>query len=191
MGSVAMNEWIKLWESEWYRELKTNNFNAVNNFLKTPPKRILDIGCGYAFESEMFQQNHQTELYLLDSTIDNTTDIQRQTNYGPADQFSFYNTVNTLTQSYNQRNMNYVFIDSNNIELDHTITFDVIYSFLSCGFHYPANTYRQFIIEHSTKDSVIILDLRKKHLNEQLKDIKIINVIHESEKHITAQIQFL
>lgn len=186
-----MNEWTRLWEGEWYRKLKTNNFNAVNNFLKTPPKRILDIGCGYAFESEMFQQTYQTELYLLDSTIENTIDIQRQTNYGPADQFSFYNTVNTLTQSYNQRNMNYVFIDSNNIELDNTITFDVIYSFLSCGFHYPASTYRHFILEHSTKDSVIILDLRKKQLNEQLKDIKIINVIYESEKHITAQIQFL
>jgi SAM-dependent methyltransferase len=186
-----MNEWITLWESEWYRTLKTNNFNAVDRFLKTPPKRILDIGCGYAFESEMFQQKYQTDLYLLDSTIENTIGVQRQTNYGPADQFSFYNTVNTLTESYNQRKMNYVFIDSNNINLDNTLKFDVIYSFLSCGFHYPANTYKDFILEHTTKNSIIILDLRKKQLAEQLTDIKVINVIYESEKHITAQVQFL
>lgn len=186
-----MNEWTTLWEGDWYRTLKTNNFNVVDRFLKTPPKRILDIGCGYAFESEMFQKKYQTELYLLDSTIDNTVDIQRQTNYGPADQFSFYNTVNTLTESYDQRKMNYTFIDSNSINLEDTLKFDVIYSFLSCGFHYPANTYKNFILDYSTKDSVIILDLRKKQLSEQLKDISIVEVVYESEKHITAQIQFL
>lgn len=186
-----MNEWITLWKSERYRTLKTNNFNAIDNFLKTPPKRILDIGCGYAFESEMFQKKYQTDLYLLDSTIDNTIDIQRQTNYGPANQFSFYNTVNTLTESYNQRNMNYMFIDSNNINLENTLKFDVIYSFLSCGFHYPADTYKQFITKHSDKKTIIILDLRKKYLTEQLNNVKIINVVHENKKHITAQIEFL
>jgi SAM-dependent methyltransferase len=186
-----MSDWITLWDSKSYQELKIKNFNNVDTLLNTPPKRILDIGCGYAFESEMFQKKYQTELYLLDSSIDNTIDLQRQTNYGPAEGFSFYNTINKLRQCYDQRNMNYKFIDTNNIDLDKSIKFDVIYSFLSCGFHYPANTYKQLITSHSTSNSIIILDLRKKHLTEQLKDIKIVKVVYESEKHITAQIQFL
>jgi SAM-dependent methyltransferase len=186
-----MSTWIDVWESTEYRTDKFNNFNRIDAFLKTSPKQILDIGCGYAFESEMFQQKYQTELFLLDSTIENTINVPRQTNYGPAEHFSFYNTVNTLTQSFDSRKMSYTFLDANILDIKSNIKFDLIYSFLSCGFHYPAVTYKNLIIEHSTKDTIIILDLREKHLKEQLKDINIVNVIHEGKKHITAQIQLL
>ena len=186
-----MSNWVSLWNSNSYRELKTENLNRVNSFIKSP-NRILDIGCGYAFESEMFQKKYQTELYLLDGSIDNTKHINRQTNYGTADNFSYYHTVNQLTESFDQRNINYTFVDSSNTSvLGFDLTFDVVYSFLSCGFHYPANTYRQLILEHTNADSVIILDLRKDTLDEQLTSIEILNTVYEGKKHITAQIKFL
>jgi len=185
-----MSKWLKLWKSKEYQELKTNNFNKIDKFLKSP-KNILDIGCGYAFESEMFQKKYQTELYLLDSSIDKTRNVLRQTNYGLADNFSFYHSLNQLTESFDQRKMTYTFIDSNNTSvLNLNLNFDVIYSFLSCGFHYPANTYKDFILKHSNFNTVIILDLRKKTIDEQLSDIEIIDTIYESKKHITAQIKF-
>ena len=185
-----MSKWINIWNSPDYQEHKIKNFNVVDNFLKIPPTQILDIGCGYAFESEMFQKKYNSNLFLLDSSIENTKNISRQTNYGTSDNFSFYHRINELTESYDERKMNYTFIDANNLTNLNNTKFDVIYSFLSCGFHYPSNTYKEFIRNHSDANSFIILDLRKKHLNQQLADIDIINIVAEYPKHITAQIAF-
>ena len=41
----------------------------LEQYLPRPPKRILDIGCGYAHISDMFQKKYGTELYLLDGDI--------------------------------------------------------------------------------------------------------------------------
>lgn len=181
--------WLELWESEDYREIKNNNFKTIDNFINFNPKRILDIGCGFAFESEMFQKKYNSELFLLDSNNDNT-ETNRQVNYGKVDDFSFYNKVNDLEESFNERNLKYTFLDFKNLLINDDTKFDLIYSFLSCGFHYPASTYKNIINKHSNKDTVIILDLRKKSIEEQQHDINIIKIIYESSKHITAQITY-
>lgn len=181
--------WIELWKSKSYQELKIKNFNNIDNFINFVPNKILDIGCGFAFESEMFQKKYNSELFLLDSNYKDESNKSRQVSYGNVDNFSFYNKIDDLKESYNYRKMNYTFIDSNNLDIVDA-KFDLIYSFLSCGFHYPAITYKDFIKEHTTTDTIIILDLRKNSINDQKDDIIIIEEIYESSKHITAQIRY-
>lgn len=182
-----MNDWIENWADESYISLKEENFLNIENFLQCSPKKILDIGCGLAFESERFQKKYNSKIWLLDSDFSNTEDNVRDVSFGPVETFKFYSRIDDLTNSFDQRNMKYVFVDANNINIDDDVTFDLIYSFVSCGFHYPASTYKSLIQKHKNKKTKVILDIRKKSI---CTDIKIINVIAETKKYITAQIEF-
>ena len=53
MMEVKSNLWLKEWETETYKKIKQENFEAVNSFLEKKninlskePYNILDIGCG-------------------------------------------------------------------------------------------------------------------------------------------------
>lgn len=184
----TMNKWLEKWSTETHIESKRTIFETTKNYLDNAPKRILDIGCGYARESEYFQKEFGTELWLLDGDFSHTQDRKREINFGPAESFKFYNKVDILIESYNEREMSYTFVDANNIQIPKKIKFDLIYSGLSCGFHYPANTYKDLILKHSNKNTKIIFDLRKKTTHE---NVKIINIIEKYNKHVKAEIEFV
>lgn len=185
-----MNEWLNVWDTANYNDIKTNNFKILDKFLKNKPKNILDIGCGLAFESEMFQKKYNSDLYLLDSDFDNTEDRKRDVTYGSTESFKFYSKIDDLKKSYNSRNMKYTFVDANNINIDANIKFDLIYSILSCGFHYPAKTYKDLVKKHSHKNTIVLFDIRKKTLKEQEQDFEVISIVNDIDKHYTCQIQF-
>jgi SAM-dependent methyltransferase len=121
----------------------------------------LDIGCGFAFESEMFQRKYGTALYLLDGEYRPLPKKSRDIGYGSVEDFTFYHPRDTLEESFRIRGLKYSFIDAQDLELASDLKFDLVYSFLSCGFHYPAETYADFIREHTNPDSVVLLDVRK------------------------------
>ena len=182
--------WVKEWVTDDYAEFKKKNFEVLDNFLNFAPTNILDIGCGLALESEMFQQKYNSNLYLLDSDFDNTKDRKRAVQYGDVDSFKFYSKLDDLKASYDSRNMNYTFIDANNINIDSNIKFDLIYSILSCGFHYPASTYKDLVKAHSHKNTVVLFDIRKKSFEEQKSEFKSIEIVHRGRKHYTCLIEF-
>jgi len=191
-GLKTMNKtyWLDLWADNEYVKLKENNFKILDKFLKDPPKNILDIGCGLAFESERFQKKYNTDLWLLDSDTSYTENRPRSTGIGEVDTFRFYNTLDNLKKSYNERNLQYTFVDANKIDIDENVKFDVIYSILSCGFHYPAITYKNLINKHSHENTKVILDIRKKSWPVQKNDFKTFDIIHTGLKHYTCQITF-
>lgn len=182
------NSWISFWETEEYQDLKKKNFSIIDSYFKKSPKTILDIGCGYAFESEMFQKKYNSHLYLLDGEKDHTQ--RRETNFGSTDTMSLYNPVSTLIESFDQRKMTYTFVDNKNIQLNDNIKFDLIYSFLSCGFHYPAVTYRDLVKTHSHENTVVLFDIRENTFKDQQKDFEVLSVVHRGPKHFTCQIKF-
>lgn len=161
--------WINgVWESNEYRDVKQVSFELLDSFLKQPPKIILDIGCGLAFESEMFQKKYNCNLYLLDGDFESTKDATRDRKYGPSDSMAFYSKIPDLINSFDQRNLRYNFINANNISLPPDLTFDLIYSNVSCGFHYPLSTYLQVLRKHSNENSIMIFDINSRYLLEQL-----------------------
>jgi len=188
------NKWIIGWldtkVNDEYLAIKLDNFNIIQSYIQRIPKTILDIGCGLAKESEFFQKKYKSDLYLLDGDFNSTTENKRDINYGAVSSFKFYSKIDDLKKSFNERNMNYTFVDANNISIDDSIKFDLIYSIVSCGFHYPAKTYKDLILKHSNNESIIIMDLRSSSILEQSEDIEIVNILQTSKKSIKAHVRF-
>ena len=64
---------------------------------------------------------------------------------------------------------------------------------MSCGFHYPVNTYRDLILKHSHKNTKVIMDIRiryKKtiqHVKEE--GVEILKVIAQRNKYMMAELK--
>jgi SAM-dependent methyltransferase len=169
-----MNEdtWITGdWSQESYHKAKYRSFELIDSFLTTPPKRILDIGCGLAFESEQFQKKYNCELYLLDGDFDDTVNRERDKKYGNADSMKFYTKLDTLAKSYDDRGMTYQQINANDININDDVIFDLVYSNVSCGFHYPIATYLDLLKKHTDDNSIMIFDVLSRTTEEQLGDL--------------------
>jgi SAM-dependent methyltransferase len=182
-----MNPWLEKWNDTKHIKSKENIFLTVDNYIEEPVKSILDIGCGYARESEHFFKKYGSELWLLDGDFSDSKDKKRQIKFGKAEDFSFYNKIEDLKNSWNERKIKYTFVNANNINIPLEKKFHLIYSGLSCGFHYPANTYKDLILRHSDKNTKIIFDIRHDSIQD---DIEIVNIISKNKKHIKAEIKF-
>ena len=183
-------KWMEVWHKEGYAERKDSHFQKVDEYLGFAPKRILDIGCGRAWESERFQNKYGSELYLLDGDFnDNPTGSIRDSKWNDdAKTFAYYNEIDTLRNDWDSRGLEYQWVNANDPEIDPNTKFDLIYSFLSCGFHYPVSTYRDLILAHSTPDTKIIMDLRGKKIS-YAEDYRIVDVIYSGPKHKTCEIR--
>ena len=85
----------------------------------------------------------------------------RDTNFGEVKEFKFYSRLADLRRWFHQQGLvTYTLVDANNISIPSDVKFDLIYSFLSCGFHYPVTTYRDLILQHSNANTRLIFELR-------------------------------
>jgi hypothetical protein len=88
---------------------------------------------------------------------------------------------------------NYHLVDANNIIIPEDKKFDVITSWLSCGFHYPVSTYKDLILKHSHENTKVVMDLRTHIKTKQiiLEDgVEIVEVLNTYKKYSTAVIRF-
>ena len=189
-----------VWDRESYQKSKRENFETLDAYLDYPPKRILDIGCGLAWESRMFNEKYGTELWLLDGDVtDNETKLKTASSgsyHYTADEFLFYHKLDTLDKELKKLNtQNYRLIDCNNINIPEEIKFDLITSWASCGFHYPINTYRNLILKHSTADTRVIMDLRvmykKTGMSQPEDGVEFLNILTTRNKYSTTEIRFI
>jgi trans-aconitate methyltransferase len=69
---TEQKNWMdEVWNTELYQQLKRENFELVDKYLPSAPLKILDIGCGLAWESRLFNQKYGSELWLLDGDTKN------------------------------------------------------------------------------------------------------------------------
>jgi len=165
------------WTAEKYKQGQKTKFELIDDYLKNPPSRILDIGAGYAGVSQLFQEKYNCEIFLLDGDFDKTSK-KRRNKFGKASTMSFYASLKDLRDYYDSRGLKYTQIDANNIDLDENINFDLVYSFLSCGFHYPVGTYADLIKQHTDNKSTTIMDIRRKTFKSQGCEYEIIDVLN-------------
>jgi len=187
---MGKRTWLEKWSWKSFSENREENFETLDSYLNFQPKNILDIGCGLAYESEKFQKKYNTNLYLLDGDVEATKGNSRDIKYGTVDDFKFYNSIADLKKSWNDRKIRYNFVDANKIEIPNEIKFDLIYSLLSCGFHYPVTTYKHLIDNHSTDDTVIIMDFQKSSIDQQMQYIDVIDTISENSTAIKLHFKF-
>lgn len=196
---MTNSKWINAsWSTPEYQAEKKKNFKVITSYLKTKPSNLLDIGCGLAWESRMFGNQFNTELWLIDGDANNNKDKDsnsKETKYHEsANSFLFYHTLDLLDAELKKLNTpNYHLIDCNVLNIPDTVKFDLITSWLSCGFHYPVSTYKHLILKHSHKDTKIIVDLRTQNKGKEiiLEDgVEIISILERYSKHVTAEIRF-
>jgi len=182
--------WLNKWGSETafvkHRRQKAHRIidELIGGYLI---KNVLDIGCGLAIESAEFQKYFDCELFLIEGDSENTLERPRSTAFGPTKTFSFYNSLDALTRAWDNARLRYCFVDANNPELGQ-LKFDLIYSGMSCGFHYPLSAYKDVLYANSHDATSFIFDLRKGADQGDL-DFEIQDVLIEDVKHDTCLIK--
>jgi SAM-dependent methyltransferase len=196
-----MSRWLSgEWSTPEYQAAKKLNFDLLDAELVNPPTSILDIGCGLAWESRMFNDKYGTELWLLDGDTSSNADKPQsasEVNYHvDSAEFLFYHPISWLKEQLDAKETkNYNLIDVNNISIPNDKKFDVITSWLSCGFHYPATTYKDLILQHSHENTRIFLDIRIHLKNKEIfyndNGIEVLKILSKHRKHISAEIRFV
>ena len=176
--SLAIDEFSKLpkdWSIDFHDpetiEGDKRNFEIIDEYCSPwSPCSILDIGSGYARVSEYLQKKYDCDLYLLDGDAAKIDENKiRDIGYGEVSNFKFYSSKLQLISSYDARKMRYSFIDASLPQYP-DMTFDLIFSLTSCGFHYPLRAYSKVIRRHSSDKSKVIIQLRRGSERLQIKE---------------------
>ena len=193
-------QWDRKWTTDKYIAKRRANFEIIDAYLDRPIGRLLDIGCGFAYESRWFNEKYGTELWLLDGDADTNVSKPETASYGnwntDSSELKFYHTFNFLNSKLQQLGTkNYHLVDANNINIPDEVKFDVITSWLSCGHHYPVATYIDLMKKHSHAGTRIVLDIRTKGAAQALigvEGFEVVNKISQyGKKRCTAEIKLL
>ena len=193
--------WAVKWCKPVYIDKRRANFETVDAYLDQPIGRLLDIGCGFAWESRWFNEKYGTELWLLDGDASTNASKPETASYGnwntDPSELKFYHTFDFLdTKLQELGTTNYHLVDANNINISSDVKFDIITSWLSCGHHYPVNTYIDLMKRHSHENTRIILDIRCKGISTNFIGVdgfEIVNVVSNAggKKRATVEIRLL
>tara|TARA_R110001592_G_scaffold87958_3_gene259359 strand:+ start:993 stop:1673 length:681 start_codon:yes stop_codon:yes gene_type:complete len=150
------------------------DYLMVNDYLPIKCESILDIGCGLAL-SDVALYNHyknnynnKPNIFLLDKNEFDTTKIS-----GFNKEYKGYNSMDAAHDILSTNG-----VDSDKINLYETDNFDELYdkkydiisSFLSCGWHYDVSTYMELFNKTLSDGGVLILDIR--HDTGQVETVK-------------------
>lgn len=184
---MNMKKWMTKWTTEkWYEDKQKRIFEALYRHTDAV-ETMIDIGCGLAHGPEYYQKKCGAKLWLLDGDVSYTEDRKREIGYSDVDTFKFYTPISELKESYDERGLDYTFVDAYNIDIPEDVKFDLFYSTKSCGFHYPANTYRDFVKKHSHENSIVIFDIKN---DSKQDDFIVKNVIYEDKLSKYLEIEF-
>jgi len=162
-----------VWTKPQYIQTKIDVFHLVDTYLRRPVRRILDIGCGYARTSQCFQEKYNTDLWLLDGDIGDSPG-HRIGKWGSVDSFQYYLTEDQLREYWDGQGMRYHYVNGARPNIPEDIKFDLVYSWASCGFHYPVSVYKDLIKRHTDSNSVVIMEFRKGIIDQQIEDFDIV-----------------
>ena len=200
-GAEDSATWARKWTKERYIAKHRSSWEIADAYLNQPVGKLLDIGCGFAWESRWFNEKYGTELWLLDGDASTNAAKPESASYGnwntDSSQLKFYHTFDFLNSKLQELGTkNYRLVDANNINIPSDVKFDVITSWLSCGHHYPVKTYIDLMKKHSHENTRIILDIRCKGTATNFIGVdgfEVINVVSNAggKKHATVEIKLL
>lgn len=122
------------------------------------PKRIADIGCGYAFAGLHLHRRYGSHIVLIDIEAGNDR------HFGFEKKHPGYTSL-TKAREFLEKNGvpsdQITTINPNQNKVDELGVFDLIISLASCGFHYPVETYETMFSQQINDGGGIVLDIRK------------------------------
>lgn len=144
-------------------------FQELKPHLQVPaPARVADIGCGYALFDLFLAKEYESELVLIDlETNDNR-------HFGFKSEGAAYSNLDQTRDFLAANGVPDTAIDLRNPEKDDLSdikNLDYVFSFISCGYHYPWDTYKTFYEQSLNAKGRVILDLRAHKLADALPGI--------------------
>ena len=127
--------------------------------------RIADIGCGYAFFDLFAAKEYGCEVVLID------LEQNERRHFGFQSDGAAYTSLDVARKMMVRNGISDQSIRALNPGKDDLTTcsdIDLAVSFLSCGFHYPVDSYISFFENSVGKNGSVILDLRAGKSGEQL-----------------------
>lgn len=128
------------------------------------PASVADIGCGYALFDLLFWRDFGGRLVLID------IESNEERHFGYTERGAAYSNLEVARR----------FLESNGVASEDIAiinpqttpeatlpSVELAVSFLSCGYHYPASTYRDYFEATVGGGGSVILDLRRKTAAEQ------------------------
>ncbi|MDH3326105.1 MAG: class I SAM-dependent methyltransferase [Gammaproteobacteria bacterium] len=163
-----------------------NEYRRVSPYLPVESHRILDIGCGLGGINYFFYNHYNAQspdMYLLDKD-----EVSESIYFGFEETAAAYNNLLSSRQLLEDAGVpgeKIHVIDINKDKFPKQVKYDLIFSSLSWGFHYPISTYISEVVESLSNDGVLIIDVRKN--TDGLKLIKTnfsnVKIIIDSEKY--------
>jgi hypothetical protein len=138
------------------------------------PRRIADIGCGYAMFDLFAARDYKADLMLID------LESNERRHFGFQEQGAAYSSLSVAKAFLTDNGIKATKVATFNPEtaqFDDAKPVDLAVSFLSCGFHYPIGTYLPFFRSTVTARGAIIVDLRAASADEQIKDLQSLGTI--------------
>ncbi|WP_138933157.1 SAM-dependent methyltransferase [Roseovarius arcticus] len=142
---------------------------AIEGLLKElKPRRIADIGCGYGFFDLFAAMSLKTEIVLID------LEQNEHRHFGFKDQGAAYSSLKVARQLLVANNVPAADIECVNPRETSPETInpvDLVVSFISCGFHYPVDSYLPTIDKALKPGGAAIFDLRATTESEQVEKL--------------------
>ena len=147
---------------------------------KQPPKKAADIGCGYAFFDLFLARDFDSELFLID------LETNDHRHFGFEEEGAAYSNLSVagkfLTDNGVRKDLIHL-INPDRQNLDGISDLDYVFSFISCGFHYPWQTYQRFFQQSVHPGGSVVLDIRRKKspaARAELADLGRVRVIDQA-----------
>lgn len=128
------------------------------------PRRVADIGCGYAFLDLFLARDHDAEVLLID------LEANERRHFGFQAQGAAYSSLAVARRLLEANGIAPALIRTLNPRDEPPEAagpVDLAVSFLSCGFHYPVDSYLSFLRDAVVPGGAVILDLRMATAAEQ------------------------
>jgi SAM-dependent methyltransferase len=138
---------------------------AIEELLKElKPKRIADIGCGYGFFDLFASKSLKANVVLID------LEQNEHRHFGFKDEGAAYSSLKVARQLLMANKVPATKIECVNPRDTSPETIkpvDLIVSFISCGFHYPVDSYLPMLDKALKPGGSAIFDLRETSASEQ------------------------
>ncbi|WP_415234517.1 SAM-dependent methyltransferase [Pseudorhodobacter sp.] len=129
------------------------------------PKRVADIGCGYAFFDLFLARDLQADVVLID------LESNEHRHFGFKSEGAAYSSLaraRELLLANGVRPSQITTLNPRDTAPESIDPVDLVVSFLSCGFHYPVDSYLPFLDKVLAPGGAAIFDLREATATEQV-----------------------
>lgn len=192
--SKEIEEYIKLQRTqlkknvaEEFKQSLINDHDVIKPFLNDY-KKVLDIGCGIAGIDLMLDKKG-ADFYLFDKS-----EKPDKIFYNFEEQGCFYNDMSQakkfLEENHFKGNI-YVLDIAKKEGIQDLQEVDLVISLISWGFHYPIKTYVEDVDKMLSDKGIIILDLRKKVFDQEIKAFHDLNYEYEVIKEYAKYTRLL